>query len=209
MIDCGCSCILPHTIESLKLHTLLPSWAGWPPCRLPNTTPPISNYASLILTRPRSPIRVRGSMFQSHRTISVQLVSDLYFVCNVDSRSTLFFKTDCGVQKWNHEYSPNKRILVNSFHLIAWRTIQCNSQPLIHFWFEWDWTGRTNRILLSSPKPLPASPLITGSTRRPVQAVGSSIWLGFCVMGDPVVALELVSSWLPRSRSLRFSGWLL
>ena len=60
------------------------------------------------------------------------------------SYGVIFSKKDCCMHRWSHEYSPNNRMLINSFLHIAWKKIQYNSQPLIHFFFEWDWTGRKN-----------------------------------------------------------------
>ena len=107
---------------------------------LPGATSPTSSQSSLTLTLPRSPNLVRGSVFE---TLSVQLVFDLNFVWRADSRSNSSMKNRC-MHGWSHEYSPNKRILVTFFHLFAWRAKQYSSQPLIHFFFEWDWAGRKN-----------------------------------------------------------------
>ena len=57
------------------------------------------------------------------------------------------------MHRWSHEHPSNKKIFVTFFHLIVWRTIQHRSQPLIHFFFEWDWTGRKNiAFFFSSPR---------------------------------------------------------
>ena len=73
-------------------------------------------------------------------------------------------------------------------------TIQYSSQPLIHF--SLNEVERAERILHSSfaSKPKPASQLSTLSTKRPVQFVRlSAVWMGSRVMGDLVVALDLIS----------------
>ena len=147
---------LHHTMQSrvweyvhFCLHEL-----DEPPCRLPGATSPMSSHSNLILTLPRSPILV----------CTVGFWSESHMECRI--LGVILSKKDRCLQRWSHEYSPNKRILVTLFHLFVWRTIQQRSQLLTHFFFEWDWS-RKHWTLLSSPSHCQHPNFLTVGTGRP------------------------------------------
>ena len=144
-----------------------------------------------------SPILVRGSVFESRRAISVQLVSDLWFGCSAFSRSNSFKRKIAACIDEVMNILQITEFLSPSIISLPGR--QFGIVRSLSSTFSLSEVERAERMLHSSfvSEALPASRLLIVGTERPVQVVVSSVdWLVARVLGDPVVALALESSCL-------------